>query len=539
MAPPNRAPTEPAPPPAARWLLRLLWPADWTLLPLPPSDGPEADQRPVIRRPGGEAPATLHLPPNARSDWPAMVAHAAAHRRFGGPPQPRLGLRPVQQALLGVLEDARVEWLAAAEWPGLRALWWPHHPQDPARLGLGFDDLLARLSAALLDPDHPDPHPWIARVRQVFFERDGRTLALRTPQAVREAASRLGHDIGQMRLPFNPRTYRVHARYRDDNHHLWQPSEEDREALTLPDLQDPPEPDLPPSPPSPSQWPLGDPVARYPEWDLRIGRYRPDWVTVYEHHWPGAAASAPEAPTVRQLLRQAARRRLAPGRGLQRDATGDDLHPQAVIDHAVARRLRQPTDPRVWRRPAPRREAQGVLLLVDASVSTAAELRAWQQQVQQAAWALQRLGQTSAVWAFGSDGRHRVRLQRLKDWGERCESVPWGCLQPGGSTRLGAALRHAAALCAQGMRAHALAGCTVLLLTDGELHDIDVHHSRHLEADLRQALRELRGRGIRVQAVLSAPSLPLRRALGAAAYHRMAPGVWGAALARALSGGAD
>ncbi|MCU0764393.1 MAG: VWA domain-containing protein [Hydrogenophaga sp.] len=539
MAPPNRVPTEPALPPAARWLLRLLWPADWTLLPLPPSDVPEADQRPVIRWPGAEAPATLYLPPTATTDWVAMVAHAAAHRRFGGPPQPRKGLKPVQQALLGVLEDARVEWLAAAEWPGLRAWWRPHHPQDPALQGQGFDDLLARLSAALLDPAWADPHPWIARVRQVFFERDGRTLALRTPQAVREAASRLGHDIGQMRLPFNARTYRVHARYRDDNHHLWLPSEEDREALTLPDLLDSSEADAPPPPPSPAQWQLGEPVARYPEWDLRLGRYRPDWVTVYEHHWPSLAdAPGPDSATVRQLVHQARRRRHAFGRGHQRDVAGDDLHPQAVIDHAVARRARLPPDPRVWRRPAPRREAQGVLLLVDASVSTAAELRAWQQQVQQAAWALQRLGQTSAVWAFGSDGRHRVRLQRLKDWDERCESVPWGCLQPGGSTRLGAALRHAAHLCAQGMRAHALAGCTVLLLTDGELHDIDVHHSGHLEADLQQALRELHGRGIRVQALVPVPSLPLRRALGAAACHRMAPGVWGAALARALSAGA-
>ena len=69
---------------------------------------------------------------------------------------------------------------------------------------------------------------------------------------LREAASRLGHDIGQMRLPFNPRTYRLHARYRDDNSHLWLPSDEDREALTLPDWQDPPDDPSPPSPPAPA-----------------------------------------------------------------------------------------------------------------------------------------------------------------------------------------------------------------------------------------------------------------------------------------------
>lgn len=529
--------TDRAPPPAARWLLRLLWPGDWTLQPLPDAGDDAADARPVLRPSVDGAPAVLHLPPAAPADWPAMVAHAAAHRRFGGPPQPRRGLKPVQQALLGVLEDARVEWLACAEWPGLRAWWRPHHEGEQARQGQGFDDLLARLSACLLDPDRHDPHPWIARVRQVFFERDGHTLALRTPQAVREAASRLGHDIGQMRLPFHPRSYRVHARYRDDNLHLWLPSGEDREALTLPDhLQNPPDVPAPPPPRPPATWDLGEPVARYPEWDHRIGRYRPDWVTVHEHH--GAAAAAPslhDDPGLRPLLRQSRRWRPAWGRGGGRDHEGEDLHPTALVEHALARRTGRPTDPRVWRRPRPRPSSAGVLLLVDASVSTAAELGAWQLQVQQAARVIQHVGQHSAVWAFGSDGRHRVRLQCLKDWGERCETVAWGRLDSGGSTRLGAVLRHAAVLCTRGMRRHGLETCTVLLLTDGELHDIDVHDSRYLAADLLQALRELRARGLRVQALLPTPSPLLRRALGTSAYRSVGADPWGPALAQALS----
>jgi nitric oxide reductase NorD protein len=525
-----------APPPAARWLLRLLWPGDWTLLPLPDAGDAAAGARPVIRPPGTGTPAVLHLPPDACTDWPAMVAHAAAHRRFGGPPQPRRGLKPVQQALLGVLEDARVEWLACAEWPGLRAWWRPYHEDEQARQGQGFEDLLARLSACLLDPDRQDPHPWIARVRQLFFEPDGRTLALRSPQAVREAASRLGHDIGQMRLPFNPRSYRVQARYRDDNLHLWLPSDEDREALTLPDLQQRPDVPAPPPPLSPAHWALNEPVARYPEWDHRIGRYRPDWVTVYEHHWPAdAAPSLRDDPGHWPLLRQSRRWRPALGRGGGRDHEGEELHPAALVEHALARRTGHPPDARVWRQPMPRPRSLGVLLLVDASVSTAAELTAWQHQVRQAAWALQGMGQHSAVWAFGSDGRHRVRLQRLKDWGERCETVAWGRLESGGSTRLGAVLRHAVRLCAQGVRRHSLESCTVLLLTDGELHDIDVHDSAYLGADLQHALRELRARGLRVQALLPAPSPQLQRALGARACRHAGPDQWDLALAQALS----
>jgi len=284
---------------------------------------------------------------------------------------------------------------------------------------------------------------------------------------------------------------------------------------------------------------LGAPAACHPEWDHRIGRYRPDWVTVYEHHWPAEAV-----PTVRDdpglwpLLRQSRRWRPALGRGGGRDHEGDELHPAALVEQALARRAGQAPDARVWRRPALRPRSQGVLLLVDASVSTAAELGAWQRQVQQAAWVLQRMGQHSAVWAFGSDGRHRVRLQRLKDWGERCETVSWDRLDSGGSTRLGAVLRHAARLCAQGMRRQGLEACTVLLLTDGELHDIDVHDSRYLGADLLQALHELRARGIRVQALLPAPVPLLRRALGASACRSAGPDQWGLALAQALSAGA-
>ena len=44
---------------------------------------------------------------------------------------------------------------------------------------------------------------------------DGRSLALKTPDQVRGAASVLGHDIGQMRAGFNDREYLVQPSYRE------------------------------------------------------------------------------------------------------------------------------------------------------------------------------------------------------------------------------------------------------------------------------------------------------------------------------------
>jgi Mg-chelatase subunit ChlD len=528
-------------PPGALPLLRLLWPGEWALESLPAARHPEDEasdaKRPVLRLPA-DAPATLYLPPAVHNDWAASVAHAAAHRRFGGPPQPRKGLKPVQQALLGVLEDARIEWLACEELPGLRRWWLPPHSGEQVSQGQGFEDLLARLSASLLDADRVDPHPWIARVRQHFFEPDGHALALRTPEALREAASRLGHDIGQMRLPFNPSTYHVHARYRDDNSHLWLRSDEEREALTLPEWQNPPDtPPHEPIPPSPADWRLEQPVATYPEWDHRIGHYRPAWVQVHEHRWSAELVNRNvSAAAVQRLVRQSLRQQPALGRGPGRDHEGDQLHPQALVGHALARRSGQWTDTRIWCRPAPRRSTHAVLLLVDASVSTATDLPAWLRDVQQMAWALQRMGQLSAVWAFGSDGRHRVRLQGLKDWQQRCEVVPWGALQAGGSTRLGAALRHAAHLCRMVLARQRVESASVLLLTDGELHDIDVHDSAHLPADLLHAVRELRAQGLGVQALASGAAPALRRALGPGHCWPLTQAGSAAALARLLTG---
>lgn len=516
-------------PSSAAPLLRLLWSGEWTAQSLPADASPGS--RPVLRRPSGDGSASLYLPSKVNSDWASMVAHAAAHRQFGGPPMPRRGLKPIQQAVLGALEDARVEYLACEHWPGLRGWWLPHHPGYPETVGPGFEGLLARLSACLLDPLRPDPHPWIERVRQIFFEPDRRTLALRTPDQVRHAASLLGNEIGQMRIPFQPDGYRVYARYRDDNNHLWLPDDEDRTALTLPDLQDTSADSL--APLDPTNWVLADPVARHPEWDYRIGRYRPEWVTVHEHHWPSRTSdSLQRTGAERSALRSTPLDRTSRHRSADCDAEGEELHADAVVEYLLARRAATPCITRLWHRVQPQPIRAGVLLLVDASVSTLTELALWQRQVEQAARHLERLGMLGAVWAFASDGRHRVRLQRLKDWTERCETVPWGHLQPGGSTRLGAALRHASLLCERAAQQQALQTCTVVLISDGEMHDVDVHDSRYLGADFRRAIRELSSKGLGLQALVSGPAPEMFEALGAGACHRSGPAGWRTVLAR-------
>jgi nitric oxide reductase activation protein len=109
---------------------------------------------------------------------------------------------------------------------------------------------------------------------------------------------------------------------------------------------------------------------------------------------------------------------------------------------------------------------------------------------------LEHAGHACAVQAFASNTRHQVRVQRIKNFDDRADSTLTLARLAGvrseWSTRIGAALRHACAQLRGQPRPH------VLLLTDGQPHDIDVHDSRYLPADLQRAVQEARRGGIAV-----------------------------------------
>lgn len=523
--------------------LRALWGVTPQLAALSPTPA-EADVPPRAVLSGrGPQGQMLHLPVHAEfMHTPpiglAIASHAAAHWHFGGPPVPRGHLKPVQQALLGVLEDARVEWWALQTLPGLRELWLPFHVGVNAARGNGFEALLGRLAHSLLDPSHLDPHPWVTKARAVFFEPDGQTLALRTAQDVRRAASLLGHDIGQMRLPFNARTYSAHAAYRDDNSYLWladpdlppsdTPLESDLGASAQPDDAAAPPMEIPAGPttspdchqPPPVELP-DTPVAIYPEWDHRISRYRLAWCQVY---------AAPLLPTPASAVPASLPRRV-PGRLVQalaglhggavrtggRVYEGEDIHPGALVDVGIDLRLHQLPDPRIYRRILRPPPPLAVLLLLDASASTgrAAVSNAADGQITlrdqisatagDALAALEALGHRTALWSFSSWGRQRVDMPCLKQWNEPASAHRLATLASGGSSRLGAALRHGLALSAADAARQPHWKRVVLLLTDGELHDIDVHDQAYLPADLRRAAQEARRQKVSLRCLAVPP----------------------------------
>src|SRR5260221_1437151 len=190
----------------------------WGLPPLLrsfPADTGQAPQRragiagPLIRMPEtyrgvqGEAAYALYK---------AAAAHAQAHLVFGGTRFPVGTLKPLQIALVTLIEDARIELLAMRQLPGLRKLWSPYHVAVPAGVAAA-PSLLARLAPAPFYPAYHDHHSFVAKGRLMF---EARLLRLENPAISPEVGMLLGNDLGQMRVQFNAKTYVSGPVYRAD-----------------------------------------------------------------------------------------------------------------------------------------------------------------------------------------------------------------------------------------------------------------------------------------------------------------------------------
>ncbi|NTX42029.1 nitric oxide reductase activation protein [Burkholderia cepacia] len=435
------------------------------------------------------------LPPDARI---AAAAHALAHWRHSPSGEPADTLTQIGSAVAGVIEDARVEALLAREWPGLATFWAPAFAPI-GREGLTFGCLCARLAKALFDPSYRDGNPWVDKGAQLFAERRD---TLDDYRAFRAIASRLANDLGQMRVRFEPDDG-TWLPYRDDNAWLWaQPATAAAEQAGNDGVEisastgghSDERDDAPPSAPD---------APRYPEWNCHTQRERRDWTTIVERA-PATSAPRPSLSALIDADRRAAKRMPAARasellRRVGRQLDGDALDVDAAIAARIARRAGHAPDPRVFRRRVPHDARGPVLILLDLSASTAAQVATLEKR---AAFVLgdlfDRQRRRWAVHGYTSDGRHRVYYARFKDFGEAFDAGRRAALlaaDSGMSTRTGAALRHALALL---RRETASARAAVLMIGDGEAADIDVFDPRYLVEDARHAARLGRRRGVAI-----------------------------------------
>ncbi|GBD50517.1 nitric oxide reductase activation protein NorD [Methylopila sp. Yamaguchi] len=475
-------------------------------------------------------PAVYRGVTGARAEplYRAALAHAQAHQAFSRR-QRAEKLKPLQIALVGLVEDARVEALALQRHPGLKALWAPWHMAQPGdAMTAAF--LMARLARALFDPDYQDDDGFVGKGRRLFAEASGR---LDDPTAARAIGGLLGHDLGQMRLRFDPKIYVPEPLYRDDNLGLWtfddepdQQADEIEQAVDAARLtpqeadegregDDPPKPDAGRAREAPAD-DRGVAIATYPEWDRAAGVERPDWTTVRLVAAGLGDARALEEKLDRlggfrdRIARLVRGARVGKAARLKRQPEGFDLDLDAAVDAAIAMRTGDLPDDRIHRASGRRARDVATVVLVDVSESTRDRAGAGtvldieKLAVAALGHAMETAGDVFAVRAFASCGRDEVRLKEVKNFDGRLDAAAMARLaglEPGLSTRLGAALRHVGAEL-EDVRSHRK---LVIALTDGEPSDIDVTDPLDLVEDARRAALSLRRRGVDVFGVTLGP----------------------------------
>jgi len=432
----------------------------------------------------------------------AALAHMAAHRRWSSPIFAD-NFSPAQRLTIEMFEDARVEALAMREYPGLRRIFIALHPNpvagacNPATHSC-LRHRLAVLSRALFDPPQRvqdvQVSDWVERFHALLAEGDSSTSEI--------AGLGLSY-LGKTRLQSDqlPDTWfeDTVADYRDDNRHLWRFHElsDDEESFEEP-RQTPPTDEIQSLPP-----------RHYPEWDYSSQTFRPDWVSLYERLHPAGNAAdidallAKHSALAKRLKRLLDLLKPQDKVRVRYQEDGSELDLDVAIRSLIDLRAGSQPEPRINMSHTTNGRSIAVTVLLDLSQSLNEKARGAEQTVLQLsqeavsllAWAVQQLGDPLAIAGFHSNTRHDVRYLHLKGFGER-----WGdevkarlaAMQAAYSTRMGAAMRHAA----HTLSAQPADKKLLLVLTDGQPSDIDVHDERLLIEDAKAAVRELDQQGI-------------------------------------------
>lgn len=432
----------------------------------------------------------------------AVLAHIAAHRRWTTPIFAD-NYSPFQRMAVEVFEDSRVERLAMREYPGLRRILLALHPKpeedacDPEKIS-AVRHRLAMMSRAILDADHGYRNPHVIdfaqRFQEIMAQGESGTQEIADLAILFVAKTRRQSD----QLP------KVHfldteVDYRDDNRHMWrfyedsddeEQFEEHRQNESAEEVR-------------------GLPPRHYHEWDYSTQSYRPDWVSVYEAlHPQGNPADIDRLLEKHSALAKRLKRLLDLLKPQQKvrirfQEEGSELDLDVALRSLIDYKSGSAPDPRINMSHKNDGRDIAVMLLLDLSESLNDKVAGTEQTILQLsqeavsllAWAIEQLGDGFSIAGFHSNTRHEVRFLHLKGYNE-----PWddavkarvAAMEAGYSTRMGAAMRHAAHTLQHRQADKKL----MLILTDGEPADIDVKDKQLLIQDAHKAVQELDQMGI-------------------------------------------
>ena len=432
----------------------------------------------------------------------AALAHMAAHRRWSAPIFAD-NFSPAQRLAIECFEDARMDALTLRAYPGMRRILLALHPMpaegacNPATHSC-LRHRLAMLSRALMDPPKRFEAPlladWVRRFHALLAQGESSTT---------EMAGLALSYLGKTRLQSDqlPDTWfkDTEVDYRDDNRHLWRFHElsDDEESFENTD-QTPPTQEIQSLPP-----------RHYPEWDYTSQSYRPDWVSLYERLHPSGSTGvidqllAKHAALAKRLKRLLELLKPQDPVRVRYQEEGSELDLDIALRALIDFKGGSTPDPRINMSQRTNGRNIAVTLLLDLSESlneravgsdqTVLELS--QEAVALLAGSIEGLGDPFAIAGFHSNTRHDVRYLHIKGFGEHWGDAVKGrlaALQAAYSTRMGAAMRHAAHTLATQKADKKL----MLILTDGQPSDVDVIDARLLMDDARQAVKELGQQGI-------------------------------------------
>ena len=244
----------------------------------------------------------------------------------------------------------------------------------------------------------------------------------------------------------------------------------------------------------------------YPEWDFRAGVHLRDHCRVLTGQAPETGETWTPDANVRRHVRQVRRRfeALRPQHQVMRGQTdGFDLDLDALVRARCDLRAGSGSLDRVHIAMRPQAHDLAATLLVDVSLSTDAwvdgqrVLDVEKEALLVLAHGLSACGDHHSILTFTSRRGGWVRVETVKSFDEPMGIAVErriGALKPGYYTRIGAAVRHAAAeLAGQPQRKKLL-----LVLTDGKPNDVDHYEGRFAVEDTRKAVREARRLGVAV-----------------------------------------
>jgi hypothetical protein len=255
----------------------------------------------------------------------------------------------------------------------------------------------------------------------------------------------------------------------------------------------------------------------YDEWDRDLSDTRVGWCRVIEKRVKNGERTFVELTRSRyrgvissirhqfQLMRPESLKRVT------NELDGEDYDLNALIDYVVDRRADGHQSERIYTKRLRRERDVAVSFLLDQSSSTARTIGRHPLQpytrpgrriieiekegLVLMSEALEAVGDPYSIYGFTSEGRRNVKFYIIKDFGERYTGEVEqriGGINYQNNTRLGAAVRHAAAkLARQEARTRLL-----IVLSDGRPYDHDYGDARYARDDTREALRQARLDGI-------------------------------------------